>query len=103
MSEANLSKGSQLPLPQEAGLEVGVGSRWKEHKQFKRGRQKTGHLTARYPIMIPQGNIIYTCIITSHSTCAQRLSTLSACLYIPNYISTHKHICCGSGRFQFSV
>lgn len=38
MSEANVSKASQLPLPQEAGLEVGVVSGWKEHKQFKRGR-----------------------------------------------------------------
>lgn len=37
-SEANVSKPSYLPLPQERELEVGVSRSWKKHKQFKGGR-----------------------------------------------------------------
>lgn len=47
-SEANVSKPSCLPLPQEGGLEGGVSSSWKKHKRFKRGRQQTEDLPAIY-------------------------------------------------------
>lgn len=37
-SEANVSKPSYLPLPQEGVLEGGVSRSWKNHEWFKRGR-----------------------------------------------------------------